>query len=204
MLQRLVLCQCVAVSQRLRRDRVLQSVAACCSALQNNIVLQCHSNSIAILCYVVLLCCSATAPLPSSCVAACCSVLHCVSDLRWLRRHPVLQCVVVCRNVVRHCNVLQCVAVYCSVLQRVAVSCSVILRSCLTAALSSSGSVIILRCSVLQYTATQVCCIILVYYGVSVLQYISVIYSVLQYITVCCSILVYYGVTAAPSSVEVC
>ena len=152
MLQRLVLCQCVAVSQRLRRDRVLQSVAACCSALQNNIVLQCHSNSIAILCYVVLLCCSATAPLPSSCVAACCSVLHCVSDLRWLRRHPVLQCVVVCRNVVRHCNVLQCVAVYVlliyvvsythdySVLQCVAVCCSAL--QCVAA-----------RCSVLPCVA---------------------------------------------------
>ena len=58
------------------------------------------------------------------CVAACCSVLHCVASIsfnfveQWVALCcGVMQCVAVC------CSVLQCVAVCCSVLQCVAVCC---------------------------------------------------------------------------------
>ena len=60
------------------------------------------------------------------CVAACCSVLRCISyGTVALPNAPspgrgVLQCQSAC------CSVLQCVAAWCSVLQCVAVCCSVV------------------------------------------------------------------------------
>jgi len=84
------------------------------------------------------------------CVAACCSVLHCVTVLQLLEAAPnvvsptvccsVLQCVAVCSCVAVIggcpwcslwpvcCSVLQCVAACCSVLQRVAACCSMLQR----------------------------------------------------------------------------
>jgi len=100
-------------------------------------------------------------------VAACCSVLNCVSVVVActlvgdFAKQILLQCLAVC------CSVLQCVAVCCSVLQRVAACFG---SSCLHVGwrLYKTDPVAVF-CSVLQCVA--VCC------------------SVLQCVAVCCSVL---------------
>jgi len=123
----LCVLQCVAAC-----CSVLQRVAVCCSVRSEPIAIEpqsttyvCCSESqcVAVCCSVLkyVAMCAIRAnrdgglinnPHLLQCVAACCSVLQCCSEL---------QCVAMC------CSVLQCAAVCCSVLQCVAVCCSVLL-----------------------------------------------------------------------------
>jgi len=159
---------------------LLQYVAVWCSVLQSFTV--------------ILMTCALIAPRPIllqvvyTCVAACCSMLQCVTA--YCRSFAVccsvLQCVAVilatCALIAPRPILLQvmqmCVAVCCSVLQCVAACCSVL--QCVAARHLGDYSVIAPRRILVQVMCVAVCC--------SVLQCVAVCSSVLQCVAVCCSV----------------